>query len=64
MSYDIRKKLEEAEIELRNALAAERAGIAGSGTRRLRAEIAVDHARTACVHADAEVIRHFGPGAE
>lgn len=65
MSRDLRKDLEAAESELRLALAAERAQISGAGIRRLRAEVAVDHARTACAVARGMVARDFGPdGAE
>ena len=63
MSIDLRAKLDAAEAELRAALMAERAGIKNAGIRRLRAEIAVDHARAACSVANQRVRDAFGPGA-
>jgi len=54
--------LEEAEIELRNAIMAERAGIKGAGQRRQRAEIEVARWRQRALVADAAMRRAFGPG--
>ena len=56
--------LEEAEIELRNAIMAERAGIKNAGQRRQRAEIEVERWRKRALVADAAVRRDFGPGSE
>ena len=54
--------LEEAEIELRNAIMAERAGIKNAGQRRQRAELNVERWRQRALVADATMRRHFGPG--
>lgn len=54
--------LEEAEIELRNAIMAERAGIKNATQRRQRAEIEVERWRKRALVADAAVRRDFGPG--
>lgn len=54
--------LEEAEIELRAAIMAERAGIRGAEQRRQRAEIEVEKWRKRALVADAAVRGAFGPG--
>lgn len=54
--------LEEAEIELRNAIMAERAGIKNATQRRQRAELNVERWRQRALVADATMRRHFGPG--
>ncbi len=56
--------LEEAEIELRNAIMAERAGIKNATQRRQRAELNVERWRQRALVADATMRRHFGPGSE
>ena len=54
--------LEEAEIELRNAIMAERAGIKNAGQRRQRAELEVERWRKRALVADANMRAAFGPG--
>lgn len=54
--------LEEAEIELRNAIMAERAGIKNATQRRQRAELNVERWRKRALVADAAVRANFGPG--
>ena len=54
--------LEEAEIELRNAIMAERAGIKNATQRRQRAELEVERWRRRALVAEAAVRRDFGPG--
>ena len=54
--------LEEAEIELRNAIMAERAGIKNATQRRQRAEIDVERWRKRALVSEAHVRRDFGPG--
>lgn len=54
--------LEEAEIELRNAIMAEKAGVKNATQRRQRAEIEVEKWRKRALVADASVRGAFGPG--
>lgn len=61
MSLDLRNRLDAAEAELREAIKAERVGMKGAGMRRLRAEIVVSGARSACNVAALRVRDSFGP---